>query len=387
MVADRSTAHGPRRLPVTEIHSLLEARGVPRRDFVAYCGAVALALGLGELSAPRVAAALTQAAGLKPVVWVNLGSCTGCTESLAQSEQPDIASIVLDLVSLNYAETLAAAAGHQAEDALAATVAKGGHIVVVEGAVMTGENGNTLRIAGRTGNELLAEACRGADLVIVVGSCAFDGGWVRARPNPAGGTGVLDHLPELRRKLVNLPTCPVNPEWVVQILVGHLLGSPLPALDARRRPVSIFGDTIHDNCPRHGHYINGEFVERFGGLEEQLGWCLYKVGCKGPITRTNCPLVRWNSRLSWCVESGSPCIGCGSADWVDANAPFFARTNAVTPGIGGVKPENVAQIVAAGAAGAFAVWGVVETARGRLREDEGGPATDNQPPAPDRKDG
>jgi hydrogenase small subunit len=348
------------------LEPILAARGVSRRDFVAYCGALAATLGLGELAAPRVASALATAARLQPAVWVNLGSCTGCTESLAQSDTPDIATILLDLISLDYAETLGAAAGRQADAALSTAESAGGRVVIVEGAVMTGEDGNTLRIAGRTGTELLVEACTGADLVIAIGSCAVDGGWVRAKPNPAGAKGVLDQLPGLRAKLVNLPTCPVNPEWVVSVLAGYLLGTGLPSLDAHRRPTRFFGTTIHDGCPRRGHFVNGEFVEKFGGLEEQLGWCLYKVGCKGPTTQTDCPKVRWNSRVSWCVEAGSPCIGCGSPNWVDANAPFLVRTKAVSPGVAGVKPENIAQIVAAGAAGAFAVWGVVETARGRL---------------------
>lgn len=354
---------------MSELQLHLSARGVSRRDFLAYCGVLAASLGLGELAAPRVAAALELAARLKPAVWLNLGSCTGCTESLAQADTPDIAEIVLRVLSLDYAETLSAAAGMQAGTSLAKTLSASGYIVIVEGSVMTGEEGNTLRIGGRTGTEILADVCADAELIIAVGSCAFDGGWVRAAPDPAGAKGVLDQMPLLRGRLVNLPTCPVNPEWVVAVLVAYLLEGRLPELDDRRRPTGIFGQTIHDNCPRRGHFANGEFVERFGGLEEQLGWCLYKVGCKGPTTGAACPLTRWNRRVSWCVESGSPCIGCATPGWVDANAPFLARTEAVTPGIGGIKPENVAQIVAAGAAGAFAAWGVAETARGRLQDD------------------
>ena len=354
----------------------LSLAGVSRREFLAFCGAAATALGLGISGAPAVADALQRGARLTPAIWLNLGSCTGCTESLAQSGTPDIATIVLDMLSLDYMETLGAAAGTQAESALDDTLRRGGHLAIVEGAVMTGEAGNTLRIAGTTGDALLERVCRDAALVIAVGSCAVDGGWVRARPNPAGATGVLQHLPQLEPRLVNLPTCPVNPEWIVAVLSGHLLGLPLPPLDDLRRPLTFFGQTIHDNCPRRGHFANGEFVERFGSLEESLGWCLYDMGCKGPVTRTDCPRVRWNRGVSWCVESGSPCIGCGSPDWVDAGAPFLSRTNAVRPGIAGLRPEVAGEVVAAGAAGAFAIWGVVETARGRLRDTTDSGETD-----------
>jgi hydrogenase small subunit len=353
---------------VSELDARLSLEGVTRRDFLAFCGAMGLALGLGETAVPSIADALERGARLTPAIWLNLGSCTGCTESLAQSGAPGIASIVLDMLSLDYMEALAAAAGAQAEAALEDTLRRGGHLAIVEGAVMTGEGGNALRIAGTTGDALLQRVCGNAALVVAVGSCAVDGGWVRARPNPAGATGVLQHLPQLAPKLVNLPTCPVNPEWVVAILTSHLLGLSLPALDELRRPLAFFGRTIHDACPRRGHFEAGEFVERFGSEEEGLGWCLYDLGCKGPVTRTDCPRVRWNRGVSWCVEAGSPCIGCGSLDWVDAGAPFFSRTKAVRPGVAGLRPEVIGEVVAAGTAGAFAAWGVVETARGRLHE-------------------
>ncbi|MDR3052891.1 MAG: hydrogenase, partial [Coriobacteriales bacterium] len=77
---------------------------------------------------------------------------------------------------------------------------------------------------------------------------------------------------------------------------------------------------------------NGEFVYQFGSEEERKGYCLYPMGCKGPQTRNNCPIVRWNRRVSWCVEAGAPCIGCAEANplkqgfnWVDLNTPFLGR--------------------------------------------------------------
>lgn len=354
-----------------DLSARLAGHGVTRREFLSFCATLAVSLGLAEASAPRVAAALERGAKLAPAVWLNLGSCTGCTESLAQAQYPDVATVVLDLLSLNYMETLSAAAGAQTEAALAATIEHGGHIAIVEGAVMTGQDGNTLRIAGRTGDDILAEVVRDAALVIAVGSCAVDGGWVAAEPNPAGATGVLNHLPHVRERLVNLPTCPVNPTWVVTLVAAHLMGVALPEMDAERRPTQFFGQTIHDGCPRRGHYSNGEFVEVFGGPEEQLGWCLYKLGCKGPTTFTDCPRVRWNRAVSWCVEAGSPCIGCGSLNWVDANAPFFGRTTAVTPGIFGLTPEEIGGAVAATALTGFAAWGVAETARNAHDEPDG----------------
>ena len=288
-----------------EFNELLAARGVSRRDFLKYCGSVAALLGMSEMYAPQIAAAVEKGA-LQPALWMAHGLCTGCTESMAQVDTPDVPTVVLDLLSVNYWETVMAAAGTQAEENIKATVAKGGYVLIVEGSVMLGEGGNVLRIGGKTGIEELKEVAPKAAAVIAVGSCAVDGGWVAGNPNPAGATGVTKFFADngIKTPVINLPTCPVNPEWVVAMLVDVLLmgeladGSILKKLDDKGRPKLIFGSTIHDNCPRRGHFENGEFVvfgsRRPGQADEAAGWCLYQIGCKGPQTYTNCPLVRWN---------------------------------------------------------------------------------------------
>ncbi len=166
------------------------------------------------------------------------------------------------------------------------------------------------------------------------------------------------------------------------LLLGKLeSGAILEELDEFGRPKLIFGQTIHDNCPRRGHFENGEFVYQFGSAEEAKGYCLYAVGCKGPQTYTNCPIVRWNNQVSWCVESGSPCIGCGDFNWVDENAPFLNRFRQIGIGqyteSGGYNPANVAALAGGVVVGALVVHGVGMNAAGRIgdgppdRRDEG----------------
>jgi hydrogenase small subunit len=344
----------------------LGVRGVSRRDFMKFCGVVAVMVGLDASAAPQIAAALENAAALKPVIWLEAGSCSGCTESTAQSDNPDIATIVLDIISLNYTETLMAAAGYAAEDAKNETIAKGNYILVYEGSVMTGWDGDALVIAGKKGTEELKEAAAKADAVVAVGSCAVDGGWVAAAPNPAGATGVGQYLASvgINKPVVNLPTCPVNPVWVVSVLIDVIMLGKVPDLDAQGRPKAIFGETIHDNCPRRGHFENGEFVREFGSKEEALNYCLYAMGCKGPQTLTNCPIVRWNHKQSWCVEAGAPCIGCGQFDWVDQNAPFLDRMKNLPIGTG-VQPAVLGVGAAGVVAAALVVHGVGMKVAGR----------------------
>jgi len=373
------------------IYDLLAVRGVSRRDFMKYCGYVAATLGLSEAAAPQIAAAVEKGAKLKPALWLNGGSCTGCTESMAQVDTPDVATIVLELLSLNYFETIMAAAGEQAEQNIADTIAAGNYLLIYEGAVMMGEDGNTLLVNGHKGKDILEEAAAGAQAILAVGACAVDGGWVYAHPNPAGGIGVQSFLDSVKvaTPVVNLPCCPTSPEWVVAMVVQWLLvAGDDPAVFLEKTallekkyhdnyrdadvsllyPEYIVGSTIHDNCPRRGHFENGEFVTEFGSEEEAKGYCLYKVGCKGPQTYTQCPVTRWNRSVSWCVNSGAPCIGCGGLNWVDNNAPFFKRLSSMQMGgsLGNVQPGSVAAVVGGVTAAALVAHGFGMKAAGRI---------------------
>jgi len=366
---------------------VLAARGVTRRDFVKFCGSVAAMLGLSEAMVPQIAAAVESAAGSKlyPAVWLNGGACTGCTESMAQATNPDIATVVLDILSLNYIETVMMAQGEAANEALYQTVDanEGKTIMIYEGSVMKGWDGNALRVEGKTSLEVLEEVAPKVAAIIAVGSCAVDGGWVKSAPNPADATGVQMYLAEkgIATPVINLPTCPVNPEWIVAMVVDVLLlggideegkvsDALVGKLDAQGRPKLIFGQTIHDNCPRRGHFENGEFVYQFGSEEERKGYCLYPVGCKGPQTYTNCPIVRWNDQVSWCVESGAPCIGCGDFNWVDQNAPFLGRMRKVGIGTGpqegGWNPGVVGAAAGGAVVAALGVHAIGMKAAGRI---------------------
>jgi hydrogenase small subunit len=338
---------------------ILESRGISRRSFLGYCAGIAAMIGLSEAAAPQVASALESVIGepsgaLKPVIWMEGASCTGCTESFAQVSNPDVTTVVLELISLNYCETLSAAAGHSMEEARKQTIEAGNYLVVYEGAVVEAWDGNALRVAEEKGTESLLETAYGAEAVIAFGSCACDGGWQAARPNPSEACGVQKFLEKhgVETPVINIPCCPGNPEWIIAVLVEYLLMGRIPELNAKNEPKLMFSETIHDNCPRRGHFENGEFVYQFGTVEEEKGYCLYAVGCKGPQTFTNCPIVKWNRRASWCVESGAPCVGCGvinpsnpKANWVDQNTPFLKRFNWWQLGDWKISPAVVAGVV------------------------------------------
>ncbi|OUO90836.1 hydrogenase [Gordonibacter sp. An230] len=371
---------------VSEFQQMLSARGVSRRSFMKLCGAVAVAAGLSELAAPRVAQALESSVigaakgKLYPVIWIEGASCTGCTEAFAKLEAPDAASIVLEMISLNYSETLSAAAGESMELAKEQTIKEcaGNYILVYEGAVLEGWGGQALRVADKPGTEHLYEAAESAAVVVALGSCAVNGGWMGAHPNQAGALGVQEYLKKqgVGTPVVNVPGCPANPEWLVAVLADVVLLSLAPSeldLTSEGKPAGIFGQTVHDNCERRGHFENGEFVYEFGSKEEALGYCLYPLGCRGPQTKANCGVVLYNNRRSWCVQAGAPCIGCCEANpndpghnWVEVNTPFYKRHRDLRIGDWMVQPGTIALGITGILAAALVVHGFGMKITGRM---------------------
>jgi len=300
----------------------LEAKGISRRDFMKFCGMLTATLGLSSSFIPKVAQVFAQPKTRPPVVWLHFAECTGCSEALLRNMYPWIDELVLDILSIEYHETIMAAAGHQAEENLKAAVEKykGKFICVVEGAIATAHNGAYGKIGGKTFLEIANNVCKNALAVVCIGTCSSYGGVQAAAPNPGGYKGVGEAI---GIKTVNIPGCPPNPINFVGTVVNYLLLGKLPDLDDKGRPLFAYGKTIHDQCPRRAHFESNEFVKEFGSKEEQMGYCLYEVGCKGPDTYNNCSIVKYNEGTGWPIGAGHPCIGCSEPNFWDKMAPFF----------------------------------------------------------------
>ncbi len=300
----------------------LEKRGVSRRDFMRYCTFLTATMGLSASFVPKVAEVFAAPRQRPPVIWLHFGECTGCSEGMLRTIYPYVDELVLEILSVEYHETIMAAAGQQAEDQLHASLKKysGKFICVVEGSIPTKYNGGYGRIGGRSFLEIAKEVCPQALATIAIGTCASFGGIPAAKPNPGGYMGVGEAL---KMKTLNIPGCPPNPINLVGTIVNYLLIGKLPEVDDMGRPLFAYGKTIHDQCPRRSHFENEEFVEEFGSEEAALGYCLYKMGCRGPETYNNCPVAKFNDGTSWPVEAGHPCIGCSEPDFWDKMTPFY----------------------------------------------------------------
>ena len=296
----------------TDTHPIpAESFGLSRREFLTFCTGVAATLGLPGSAALAMAEAVTNPRR-PPVIWLSAQECTGCTESLLRSQHPTLETLILDLISLDYHEALSVPAGHLAEAVKheSMTANKGKYLLVVDGSIPTKDGGIYCKVANKTTLEQLQEAAAGAAAIVAIGSCAAWGGIPASGPNPTGAKPVSAIITD--RPIVNIPGCPPNPYNFLSTVLYFVTFNKLPELDSKGRPKFAYGRLIHENCERRPHFDAGRFATEFGDEGHRQGWCLYKLGCKGPETYANCPAILFGDvgAGSWPVGVGHPCFGC-----------------------------------------------------------------------------
>jgi hydrogenase small subunit len=352
--------------PLT-IGEQLKRAGVPRRDFIKFCTQLMIAAPIGlALTNKSWAGEVAQeiARMQRPsVVWLHFQDCTGCTETLLRTSRPGVDDLIFNIISLDYHETLMPGSGKQAEEALRmATENKAGkYFLVVEGSIPTKEQGSYMKLAGRPATEMLEKLGSNAKAVIAMGSCASWGGIPSAGDNPTGAVGVADLLRGV--PIVNLPGCPPNPYNLIGTLLEILRTGAPPEMDSDLRPKFAYDRVIHVQCPRRAHFDSGRFAQQFGDDGHRHGWCLYKLGCKGPDTHAGCSVRMFNETPDvWPIGIGAPCVGC-TEKGIAFNVPIFqqASVHNITPPET-YPPVNLSQgrpaSLATGAAGLIVGAGV-----------------------------
>lgn len=329
---------------------LLAQRGISRRTFLTYATYMASLLALPPAAAAPLAEGLARARR-QAVIWLSFQECTGCTESLTRSFSPSLEDLIFDFISLDYHHTLQAASGDAAEEARRQSMRdnRGKYIVVVDGSVPTKDGGVYSMIAGHTNLDMLAETVEHAAAVVAVGTCAAFGGLPGAAPNPTGAVAI-DQLVK-GKPVVNIPGCPPLPQAMAGTLTHLLAFGKLPELDALHRPRAFFGETIHDRCYRRPFYERGMFAKSFDDQGAREGWCLYELGCKGPVTYNACATARWNGGVSFPIQSGHGCIGCSEPHFWDRGGlyrPLSAATDNTGAVVAGAAVAGV--LIGAGSA-------------------------------------
>ena len=358
-----------------DVKRLLAQHGISRRTFLGWVSATTALLMLPPRFEPLVARAAAVTNRI-PVIWIECQSCTGNSEALLRAAGPTIDELIFNTISLEYADVLMAASGFQAEQRLqdAIKAYNGRYILIVEGSIPKGLDGayGTMGPAGETFQERVRKTAEGAAAVIAVGACAFYGGVGGANPNPTGAVGVADVVKG--KPIVNIPACPINPANLMGTIIHYALTGSVPALDNLLRPTFAFGYRIHDNCERRAHFDAGEYVQQWGDLGARNNFCLYKMGCKGPMTFNNCSIIRYNEATNWPIGAGHGCIGCSELDFWDRYAfeRPIANADISAPGLFGLGVEGSVDRFGVGLLTAAAVGiglhAVLTTAARRRRE-------------------
>ena len=336
-----------------DTNKVMTAMGVSRRDFIRATSAIGAAFGLdmtGVTKFTSKAEAKETAAGGLPVLWLQAQACSGCSVSLLNSiYYATIADLAVNTLDINFHSNLSAATGNLAVSAIEKTYRQGGYALVVEGAIPTAANGEYCTLwPGLTALKGVKRYAERASVVIAAGTCASYGGLSAAAPNLTGATSVSQVLGS-GYTVVNIPGCPMHPDWMVGTIAYILANSTLPALDAQGRPTAFYGKTVHEQCP----YLP-EFTAKYAGRINHsggrscldchsrtdsavpqsralgIGGCLFALGCNGGQTHCDCSVRKWNSGavgtpgVNWCVEAGGPCSGCTEPNFPDGMAPFYS---------------------------------------------------------------
>jgi Ni,Fe-hydrogenase I small subunit len=336
---------------------------ITRRDLLKASAVVAGALGLTGTGLVRMREALAKEGGL-PVVWFQGQGCTGCSVSLLNSiYYTTIDDLLLNTLDLEFHPNVSAAAGQLAIDAAEAAYTKGGYALVVEGAIPSADGGRACYLwPGLTALNGVRRFATKAAVVLAVGTCASFGGMSAGKPNPTRAQSVSQVLGR-RTAVINIPGCPVHPDWLVGTIAYLLKYGKAPALDSYGRPRDYFGTTVHARCPNRNSYTGPNHHSRGrpcgqchgAGLREDplspneipAGYlsapgCTWPLGCKGVVTNCDCPVRKWNSPaqnvagVNWCIGARSVCFGCTEPNFPDGMEPFYtALASAAVGGTGG----------------------------------------------------
>ncbi|MFH1150237.1 MAG: hydrogenase small subunit [Actinomycetota bacterium] len=356
----------------------MTGKSVTRRQFLRHAGATAAMLGLSEALIPQLASALQQLAtsGKPAVIWIQGQSCTGCSVSFLNSNYPSVADLVINKLSVRYHPTLMAGTGRTAIQAIEDTVAGAGEgqpfVLVAEGPVPTAENGlyctfglgdGTRTVMDKTVPndktyaQWLDELVPAAAAVIANGNCAAFGGIPGANAKTTGATAISEYVKKVdsTKTVINVGGCPSHPDWFVGTVMEALIslgllpgGKGRMSLDKYGRSRTFFGQLIHENCERRPAFDAGLFLQDWNQQDPDMKLCMFKKGCKGPVTYADCCVRRWNSKVSWCVGASAPCHGCAEPTFYQELAPLYEPlANVSLPGVS--TSADIAGWVAAGA--------------------------------------
>jgi hydrogenase small subunit len=258
-------------------------------------------------------------------IWLETSECFGEVISFLDAEDPNILYWLTELVDCTFYNSIMGNQGEAAIEELMDTInSNEEYLFIISGAIPLAEDGNCTIMGSFQGRELtsaklVSMGAKKAKMIISVGTCASFGGPTAARPNITQAVSVQEFL---NREVINVPGCPANPIWSLDVF-AYIVNFGMPELDEEGRPVALYGETIHRNCPRRSYFSKQQFAAKFGEKE-----CMFAIGCRGPVTKTLCPVTRWNDSNNWPIGDNTTCIGCANKGFPDQMEPFVKYLDA-----------------------------------------------------------
>jgi hydrogenase small subunit len=321
-----------------------------RRNFLKLAGTVGAGMFL-DLYSSDIVKAIEQAGekGVK-LVWLQGQSDTGCTVSLTQGKYPNIYDAIMKLnVDIRFHPTIMAEYGDAAMEKLNIEP----DVLVVEGAI---PDAKFATVGEKPVIDLVKELASKTKVgIVAVGACATHGGIPGAKGNVTNARGVNRVV--LDKPVINLPGCPPHPDLMLLTLSYVIITGKIPELDSFGRPTVFYRKKIHEECARRGFYDRGEFAASFAEADLSYGKCLWKLGCRGPVTLSDCAYRKWNNGVNVCMNAGAPCIGCYHEAFPDAVSPLFVEIEKV-PTILGINAVTAGKVAVGVTAAGIAVHAI-----------------------------
>jgi len=262
--------------------------------------------------------------GQAKVLWLQGQSCTGCSISFLNTEEPGPLEVLTEVISLIYHSNISAAQGQDVIDVLDKAEREGGYLLVLEGALPLGMP-EACVLGGKPLTERMPGLLKNAAGIVAAGTCAAFGGIPAGEGNVTGAASLRDFMQKkgipFEGRLINCPGCPVHPQSLLGT-VAHVLAAGIPQLDPDLlTPDMFYKQSVHDACPRFHNWERRRFAAKFGDEG-----CLFKLGCLGPLSHTSCPKRQWNSSVNWCIGAGAPCTACTSPIFASKrDFPFYRK--------------------------------------------------------------
>ncbi len=301
-----------------------------RREFLKFCGRLSVALVGSEVLKEDLAEAFVKIVQKKPpVIWLTGQACSGDSVSLVYCDSPSLVPILTSLVELKFHPVLSVTQGEDCLRLIKELEAEGGYVLCFEGAIPTKMKGACV-VGEEYLYEFLRDAVSGALAVIACGTCASYGGIPAANP-VTGAVSLPEYLKMIgvNEPVVRIPGCPMNGVRFAGTVAYFVAYGKLPPLDEDGRPRMYYQDVIHSNCQRFQWFNQDKYVTDFALHKRE---CLFRMGCRGPVTHADCPLRRWNRNTSWCVDANTPCVGCANPKWPwDKQEGIYTNPESVKP--------------------------------------------------------